>query len=149
MNWPELFIGGIIGYLVSWYFYHKPQEDKWDEEFASDKQRLNRFLEKVKYEVELILEGIKEYEKELENGNKLELKIDTLYFRRLLNEDPFTLSFGGNFSHQALKPVIEARNLIDDLKDYLKKGEFKKSELIKLSSEITKFRLKIISIKFE
>lgn len=143
--WLGLFGGAILGFVTNWLFHLYNKEQNWDEQFIMDKQNLSRFLEKVKFEIELIIEKTEEHEQDPET----ELKFDTiLYFRRLLNEDPFTLSFGDkNFESSQLKPVREARDLVEDLKDIIVKGEFNKNKLKKINSNITLIRMALIRIK--
>lgn len=144
--WGGLLLGGVIGFILNWLFLFFNKEDKWDEQFMLDKQILNRFLEKVRFEINLIVEQIEEYEKQ---GSNDELKFDTLvYFRRLLNEDPLTISFGDkNFKFEDLQPVRDARIAINQLKEYVSNGQFNKNELIKTSSNLLQIRIKLISFK--
>jgi hypothetical protein len=139
----SLIIGAVLGALVSWFFYLLPKEEKWDEDFVMDKQQLNRYLEKVSFELKLIIEFINENEK-INDKFKIE---NLLYFRRLIHEDPFTLTFGNkNIKSEKLKPVREARDLIEHIKFYIELGEFDKNKIKRYQSDITKLRLAIISI---
>ena len=147
IDWISLLLGWSVGILTSWFFYQLPKEEKWDDNFSNDKQRLNRFLEQVAFELDLLIENLQDYE-EIDD-EKIALKFDTLpYFRRLLNKDPFTLSFGdSNFESKALEPIRNARDLIDQLKTYTKVRNFDKNTLQKYRSNIYKLRIKILSIK--
>jgi hypothetical protein len=133
--------GGIVGFLSGYYFYLLPKEEKWNEEFIIDKQTLNRFLIKVRFELELLIEQLNEVDV---------LNRDILYLRRLLNEDPLTLSFGDkNFSSRSLQPVRDAREKVEEIKTYVEKGEFKEFELKRFISDLSKIRMRIVSIKDE
>jgi hypothetical protein len=127
--------GVISGLIVSLYFYFKAKEEQWNDSFVLDKQKLNRYLEAISFELGLIIEDM---DRELPRNT-------LLYFRRLLLQDPFTFSFGDeNLDSQTLEPVLEARKLINDLQGFLEEEKFDKFVIKDYQSRIFQLRSKIV-----
>ncbi|MCM3667018.1 hypothetical protein M3204_21690 [Mesobacillus subterraneus] len=151
MDWTSLIVGtifgAIIGFLLNWIFHLRNKEEKWDTDYFDDKQILNRFLGKVAFELDLIIEQLKEHEKQSVRGLMTMERNQFLYLRRLLNEEPITYTFGDeNLTEDDLEPVLEANDVINRVKSVIEKGDYNKVNLIKLRSEITQTRLKVLKM---
>jgi hypothetical protein len=131
--------GYTSGLVVTLKFNKKAKKESLLREISEEKQLMVRYLEVVQYELNLCQD-------KLIAGSS----IDYESLGRLLVEEPRTPSFTEqNLTVASLKHISGARNLIEEIRESIKKRVFTVSLLKQLDSRFIRAKLDILMIRYK
>jgi hypothetical protein len=125
---PSGLVTGLIsGWMVSKYFTNRDKKLAKQREFENDKQILNRHIESLRLEVDILIRCIEE--------NK---SYDVDEFKRIDQRGPMTPSFGYGLTDNSYILLKETKNVQKEM-DLL--------YLRKIRNELSRARLGVLSMK--
>ena len=126
--------GVVSGGLVSKYFNKKQDKEKWRRDFSEDQQNLSRFIEVIKYEIEIFIT----------KRNKEE-EIDTTEIKRIITKDyPRTYSFSDTLDDESENKMSVLSSLMREIETI--SNQVAISELMNYKRKLFQSQMAILSL---